>query len=89
MGTRFFLVGALVVGLAGCAATVKPMQTPNGLQGFLVSCDGSADDWTSCYGAATKACGGKYRVLDKTESSTASPYGPIVRRALVIECPSK
>jgi len=88
MGFCLFPLIALVVGLGGCAATVKPMQTPNGLQGFLVSCDGSADDWASCYGAATKACGGKYRVLDKSESSTASPYGPIVRRALIVECPS-
>ena len=31
------------------------MPLPGGKQGFLVSCDGSAGDWTRCYEAATVA----------------------------------
>lgn len=75
-----------VAGLAGCAATVKPMLTPDGKQGFLVECDGSADSWASCYEAATKACNGTYRVLDRNESTTPTGLGPIIRRNLIAEC---
>ena len=75
-----------VLALAGCAAVVKPMTTPEGKAGFLVSCDGSADDWTSCYAAATKACNGKYNIVDRNENSTPTIYGPIVRRHLIAEC---
>ena len=76
----------VLLGTAGCASVVKPMTTPDGKQGFLVACDGSADDWTSCYEAATKACNGQYRVLDRTENSTQTGYGPLVRRNLIAEC---
>lgn len=31
--------------LSGCAAGVKPITTPDGKRGFVVTCDGSADDW--------------------------------------------
>lgn len=81
------LMVAAILGLHGCTATVKPMQTPDGKVGFLVNCDGSADDWSSCYAAATKACTrGKYLVIDKNESSTPTSYGPLVRRHLIAEC---
>lgn len=76
-----------IVLLAGCSATVEPMTTPDGRKGFLVSCDGSADNWTSCYKAATAACpSGRYGVIDKNESSTPTAYGPVVRRHLIAEC---
>lgn len=82
---RMILLASAVL-LAGCAAVVKPMTTPDGKAGFLISCDGAADDWTSCYEAATKSCGGRYQVVDRNESSTATPYGPLVRRYLIAEC---
>lgn len=72
--------------LAGCTANVRPMTTPEGKQGFLVECDGSADSWATCYEAATKACAGKYSVIDRNESSTPTAYGPLVRRNLIAEC---
>ena len=62
--------------IAGCAATIKPMTTPEGKQGFLVECDGSADSWASCYEAATKACQGKYNVIVATR---AAPLQPMAR----------
>lgn len=83
--TKLIAVAATVV-LAGCAAQVKPMTTPSGKQGFLVSCDGSADDWTSCYAAATNACKGTYKAIDRNESSMPSQYGPIIRRYMIAEC---
>lgn len=80
-------LASFVIFLAACAAPkVKPMTTPNGGQGFFVSCDGSADDWTTCYAEATKACAGKYTLVDRNESSTPTAYGPLVRRNLIAEC---
>ena len=87
MNAERLVVIAAVLVLGGCAAVVKPMTTPEGKQGYLVSCDGSADDWTSCYAAANKACGGgKYNMIDRNESSTPTAYGPLVRRSLIAEC---
>ena len=79
-------IGA-IIGISGCAAGVKPITTPAGKAGFYVSCDGSADDWSTCYDASNKACGGKYNVVDRNETSTPTAYGPMVRRHMVIECP--
>ncbi len=86
MKLKLSLIGAVVIFISGCAATVKPMTTPDGKQGFLVECDGSADNWTTCYEAASKACQGKYGIVDKNESSTPTAYGPLVRRHLIAEC---
>jgi hypothetical protein len=86
MFKNFSVAFAAILTLAACAAQVKPMTTPDGNQGFLVACDGSADDWSSCYEAATKACQGKYRLIDRNESSTPTAYGPLVRRQLIAEC---
>lgn len=83
------LTSAIMVGaLTACAApTVKPLTTPDGKQGFLVTCDGSADDWSTCYTEANKACrGGAYKVIDRSETSTPTNYGPLVRRNLIAEC---
>ena len=81
-----FAIIVAILSLTGCAAIVKPITTPDGKQGFLLSCDGSADDWGSCYEAATKACNGKYTIIDRNENSTPSAYGPVVTRNLIAEC---
>lgn len=86
MNKWLFVLITAAATMVGCAATVKPMTTPEGKQGFLVECDGSADSWASCYEAATKACQGKYNVIDRNENSTSTAYGPLVRRNLIAEC---
>lgn len=79
--------GLLVLAsVSGCAAVVKPMITPEGKNGFSVSCDGSADDWSTCYNAMAAACKGKYNIIDKQQDSTATPYGPMVKRHVIAEC---
>ena len=72
--------------LSGCAAGVKPMTTPDGKPGFLISCDGSVDNWATCYNAAIAACKGPYTIIDRNESSTPTVHGPMVRRHLVAAC---
>lgn len=84
MKKSIFLLSIFV--LSGCAAGVKPITTPDGKRGFVVTCDGSADDWSTCYNAASNACGGKYGIVDRNETSTPTAYGPMVRRQIVAEC---
>ena len=88
MKYTFPIVLIAAFGLAGCAAVVKPMTSPNGYQGYHITCSGSADDWTSCYEAATKECQGPYRIIDRMGSNTFTPYGPYITRELIVECPA-
>jgi hypothetical protein len=82
---KIFAVLLSITLLSSCAAGVKKITTPDGKVGYLVSCDGSADDWSTCYAEASKLCG-KYNVVDRNESSTPTAYGPMVRRHLIAEC---
>ena len=79
---------AVTITLAGCGATpeVKKVTMPDGKQGFYISCDLAASDWTVCYEQAAKECNGKYKIVDKNETSTATPYGPLVRRNMIVDC---
>ncbi|MBO9686013.1 hypothetical protein [Roseateles chitosanitabidus] len=69
------LICALVCALSACAATVDPITTPRGREGFVVTCD-SPEGWPACYRAAAEACDGRYRVIDRAESA----------KRLVAEC---
>lgn len=72
--------------LAGCASMPEPITTPEGKQGYSISCGGARNNWSKCYSQATKACGGTYHVLDKSESMTSDAFGPIVSRSFIIQC---
>ena len=85
MLTRSITAALAAAGLlAGCAAEIKPITTPGGRPGFVVSCDGPELDWDTCYNAAAEACDGKYSVLDRYNKSPRSPDSP--KRNLVVEC---
>ncbi len=88
MKKSFTVALFVTIALAGCASTaeMKKVSLPNGGQGFYISCDGSASDWTVCYEQAAKSCNGKYTIIDKNETSTATPYGPLVRRNMMADC---
>jgi hypothetical protein len=64
--------------LGGCV-TAKPMTTPSGQQGYHIWCGGNIYDWSTCYEEAAKQCNGRYTVVDRIPSSTAS-------RELMVEC---
>jgi hypothetical protein len=84
MGKVIFLTAVLLA--AGCASEPKAITTPNGKQGFYVSCSRGFEDWATCYSAATKMCGGAYNVVDRRENSTPTQWGPAVTRYIVAEC---
>lgn len=83
---KMVVIALVVFFVAGCAATTNPIKTPDGNQGFVVECDGSASSWAACYETASKSCKGPYRVIDRSESITPTGLGPLVRRNLIIEC---
>lgn len=76
-----YLFIPITLAMAGCAASVEPMPTPSGKEGFSVSCNGAIRDWADCYKAAANACNGEYKIID-----TASSASDRVRRSLVVEC---
>ena len=76
----------VILGLIGCGPIVKSMITPDGKQGFFISCNGSALSWTSCHDAATKACNGKYSIIDRDQKKIFTVYGPEMIRSLTIDC---
>lgn len=86
MGRLVLIPLLAAAALAGCEATYKPMLTPDGKQGFFITCDGSADDWTSCYAKAGEVCKGPYDIVDRNQMSTPTPYGPMVNRHMAIQC---
>lgn len=68
------------------AKAVRLNFDQNGKQGYYISCDLAASDWTVCYEQAAKICNGKYAIVDKNETSTSTPYGPLVRRNMMVDC---
>lgn len=86
MKTLNIAFAAITVLLSACTTGMKAITTPDGKRGFMIQCDDSADGWSKCTTAASSVCQGKYRVLDKLESTTSSIYGPIVSRHLIAEC---
>ena len=76
-----------IIILTGCAANeVKKVTLPTGKTGFFITCDGGFSDLTTCYESARKACNGDYTISDKSETSTATQYGPIERRNMIVDC---
>ncbi|WP_343627323.1 hypothetical protein [Roseateles sp.] len=73
--SRMPLICLVVSVLSACAATVDPITTPRGREGFVVTCD-SPEGWPACYRAAAEACDGRYRVIDRAERA----------KRLVAEC---
>jgi hypothetical protein len=62
------------------------MPTADGRDGYNIECGGSAYSWAKCYKAAAKTCPSGFDVLDRDSSSTASQFGPIVNRSMVVAC---
>ncbi len=76
---RFGIIIASVAALvsAGCAGSVRPTYVPDGRRGFVVSCSGVLNDWTSCLVKAGRACGNRgYDTIRGTEED----------RSLLIAC---
>lgn len=75
---RFMLVG--LVALSGCSTLdgvgkmsaaevnwgepIRPIITPDGKEGFVVSCDQSVE---YCYERARQVCGGNYEVIRRVD----------------------
>lgn len=84
--------------LAGCAATVQPIQGPSGSQAYSIDCTNS-ETWQACYVKAGEVCGAEgSRIVDKSGGQQGagwpSYYGyggysyMYATRTLMVECGS-
>lgn len=70
--------------LAACSHANK-ITTPDGGDGFAVSCGGTANSWGGCYQKAGEVCGkAGYSIIDRTEGGTIDT----VSRSMIIRCKS-
>jgi hypothetical protein len=88
--TRVVVVLAVVSALAGCAMASKT-YTPDGRQGYMIDCSGTALTWGKCYEKAGDLCGSTgYEILTQTGdqgATVAGIYGAsVITRSLVIAC---
>ena len=90
---------ALVAVLATGCATQRQTYSASGQEATVLTCSGTARDWTMCYKAAGDKCKTRgYTVLDKSESTnrqvrasatTTSAYfqsAAVVERNMTITC---
>ena len=52
------LIGMLTLVIAGCS-TQHTTYTPDGRRGYMISCDGYLNSYSSCLVKAGRACGGQ------------------------------
>ncbi len=70
--TRTLAVTAVLM-LAGCA-TAERIPLPDGSMGYVIE---DCDNLAECYKKAAEVCGGKYQLVDRTDSSAGSISGGI------------
>ena len=75
------LITILVTGCMAATPTVTTLKTPDGRDGYYISCAFSTADWSMCYNEAAKRCGGAYTVLDRFEANTT-----VLQRHMVVSC---
>jgi hypothetical protein len=56
--TRPVVVGCLLGAMAGCS-TQHTTYTADGRRGYMISCDGYLNSYSSCLVKAGRACGGQ------------------------------
>jgi len=91
---RLFVLLTVAVGMSGCA-TASKTYTPDGKEGYSISCSGSALNWGMCYEKAGDLCGAKgYEVLDRSGDSgsiiSGNQFGlyggSVINRSIIIKC---
>ncbi|MDF2642947.1 MAG: hypothetical protein K0R45_2220 [Pseudomonas sp.] len=69
---KYIFIAMVVLGLAGCAATSKPIK--QGKRGIHINCSGLSSSWDKCYTLATSACESRrYRVIAKSGDAVEEP----------------
>lgn len=85
-------IAPLVALLAGCVAGPRPVVLPDGTQGLVLDCSGTARSYAHCMDAAAKACGGKYEIITQGASSPGAMnigngmIANAIRREMVVKC---
>ena len=77
----------IALSLAACSALSNPQGAAQSVriidaksQTYKTTCNGAVEDWSNCFGRASKSCGNSYEVLERLES----PVGG--KRELTFQC---
>lgn len=70
----------IALALGGCV-TAKPIQLPDGTQGYVID---ECDSLAKCYRKAAETCGGKYELIDSQGSSVGAISGGAAVTGFVI-----
>jgi hypothetical protein len=63
------------------------MYTPDGKEGYNITCSGSSMNWGMCYEKAGDICGPKgYEVLQKNSDEAYVYGGSLISRNIIIKC---
>lgn len=85
---------SMVAFLSGCA-TASKTYTPDGSEGYSITCSGSALNWGNCYEKAGDICGARgYDVLARSGDQGAVVSGnqfglysgSVINRNILIRC---
>lgn len=80
MFKKMLLLSLLVFEICGCAVARKT-YAPDGSEGYVLNCSGTASTWGRCYERAGDICGEKgYEVLEKISENLQSSSGNVVER---------
>jgi hypothetical protein len=91
---RIVLACLVVVSLAGCGVTSRPLTLPSGQHGQAIACPGAVRSMADCYVKAGEVCPAGYDIVDA--GSEAHPMvvatsgtlvgGSVVSRSLIVQC---
>ena len=71
--------------MASCA-TSQQVVMPSGDEANMISCGGTANQWSSCYVKAGELCPSGYDILDRSEERGMMGNSPSIDRTLIVNC---
>lgn len=77
---KILLLSLLMFEMCGCAVARKT-YAPDGSEGYVLNCSGTASTWGRCYERAGDICGERgYEVLEKISENLQSSSGTAIER---------
>jgi hypothetical protein len=71
-GMKYIFIALVMLAMAGCAATSKPVTQSK--RGIHINCSGLSSSWGKCYELATNACtSGNFRIVAKSGDAVEDP----------------
>ena len=80
--SKLLVAGLISLQITGCAISRK-MMTPDGENGYYISCNGLAVGMNVCYKKASEVCPDGYTIIESQNST-----GNGLKKGIFIECKS-